>query len=150
MSAPEGLATQSMKLSQRQIEMLQRSARDPVRPPPAGRSPDGAATEKERLFRALEDALWAMGHADAAPARRSAGVPAAAAARPVTDWQPIATAPQERDVEVRVHDQIGHYRLLYPCRLVPGIGWINVLAKRELTAEPVEWRDWQEEMPDFR
>ena len=61
----------------------------------------------------------------------------------------IATAPQERNLEVRVNDRIGRYRVLYPCRLVPGTGWINVVVKRKLTMEPVEWRDWPEDRPDF-
>jgi hypothetical protein len=39
--------------------------------------------------------------------------------------------------------------VLYPCRLVPGTGWINVVVKRKLTTEPTEWRDWPEDRPDF-
>jgi hypothetical protein len=69
---------------------------------------------------------------------------------PVTDWQPIATAPVLRDLEVRVHDPVGHYSLLYPCRLIPDSGWVNALLMAPLRAQPVEWRDWLEQFPDFR
>jgi hypothetical protein len=29
-------------------------------------------------------------------------------------------------------------------------GWINALAKTKLTVEPVGWREWLEELSDFR
>jgi hypothetical protein len=147
-----------MKLSPRQIESLQRSARQPGRQPAADRDPEtervAAADrdpETERVTRALEDVRWAIGKAIApAPGRRpERAPPPAASSERVTEWQPIATAPQERNLEVRVNDRIGRYRVLYPCRLVPGTGWINVVVKRKLTMEPVEWRDWPEDRPDF-
>jgi hypothetical protein len=145
-----------MRLVQRQIEMLRRSARRPGRFPAelAGKpTNDDEPADPDNVVRAIADARWAMEHADTgAPSRRAEQPPGAdaAAAAPVMDWQPIATAPPQRDVEVRVRDPIGPYSLLYPCRLVVGTGWINALAKHPLTVEPVEWRDWLEVFPDFR
>ena len=41
------------------------------------------------------------------------------------EWQPISTAPLEQNLEVRLEDFFGRYVLLFPCRLIPGQGWIN-------------------------
>jgi hypothetical protein len=41
-------------------------------------------------------------------------------------WHPISTAPLEQDLEVRLEDPFGRYVLLFPCRLIPGQGWITV------------------------
>jgi hypothetical protein len=67
----------------------------------------------------------------------------------VEEWQPIATAPLEQDLKVRLKDSLGSYVLLFPCRLVPGQGWINSWLKKPLGADPVDWRDWDEPPIDF-
>ena len=43
-----------------------------------------------------------------------------AATNDAEEWQPIAGAPIEQDLKVRVEDSVGRYALLFPCRLVPG------------------------------
>ena len=58
------------------------------------------------------------------------------------EWQPISTAPVDRDLEVRLEDPIGRYVLLFPCRLTPGQGWINSWLETPLGADPVDWRNW--------
>jgi hypothetical protein len=60
------------------------------------------------------------------------------------DWQPISTAPVNKELEVRLEDTFGRYVLLFPCKLVAGQGWINSRLEKRLTAEPVEWRHWDE------
>ena len=52
-------------------------------------------------------------------------------------WQPIATAPVERELKVRLQDSVGRYALLFPCRLIPGQGWINSWLETPLAADPV-------------
>ena len=65
------------------------------------------------------------------------------------EWQPISTAPRNRDVEVRFADSIGRYALMFPCKLTPDQGWINSWLKTPLTGDPIEWRDWTEEVVNF-
>ncbi len=67
----------------------------------------------------------------------------------VEEWHPIATAPMEQDLKVRLEDSVGRYVLLFPCRLVPERGWINSWLKTPLVADPVDWRDWDEAPIDF-
>ncbi len=60
------------------------------------------------------------------------------------EWQPIATAPMDQDLKVRLQDALGRYELLFPCRNVPGQGWINTWLKKPLREDPVDWRVWDE------
>ena len=60
------------------------------------------------------------------------------------EWQPISTAPVEEELEVRLADPFGRYVLLFPCKLVPGRGWINSWVETPLRAEPIDWRYWDE------
>jgi len=58
------------------------------------------------------------------------------------EWHPIATAPTEHELEVRLEDAFGRYVLLYPCKLIPDQGWINSRLETPLPAVPVDWRRW--------
>ena len=69
--------------------------------------------------------------------------------RNVEIWQPIITAPVERELKVRLEDSVGRYALLFPCRLVPGQGWINSWLETPLAADPVDWQDWDQPSIDF-
>jgi hypothetical protein len=60
------------------------------------------------------------------------------------EWNPISTAPAEQDLEVRREDSFGRYVLLFPCRFLPGQGWINSQLETLLPAAPVDWRPWDE------
>jgi hypothetical protein len=60
------------------------------------------------------------------------------------EWHPIITAPAERDLEVRLEDPFGRYVLLFPCKFLPGQGWINSRLETPLPADPVDWRHWDE------
>jgi hypothetical protein len=59
-------------------------------------------------------------------------------------WSPISIAPAERDLEVRLEDSFGRYVLLFPCRFLPGQGWINSRLETPLPSVPVDWRHWDE------
>jgi hypothetical protein len=59
-------------------------------------------------------------------------------------WKPISTAPMEKNLEVRLEDAFGRYVLLFPCKLIPGEGWINGWLETTLAVHPVEWRYWDE------
>jgi hypothetical protein len=59
-------------------------------------------------------------------------------------WNPISIAPAGQDLEVRLEDSFGRYVLLFPCRLLPGQGWINSRLETPLPTAPVDWRPWDE------
>src|SRR5262249_44054586 len=54
-------------------------------------------------------------------------------------WQPVSSAPLDRDLEVQVADGFGTYRLKFLCRLT-GAGWVNAQTNTALAVQPVNWR----------
>jgi hypothetical protein len=64
-------------------------------------------------------------------------------------WHPIANAPAEQELQVRLEDPFGRYVLLFPCRFLPGQGWINSRLETPLPADPVDWRHWDESSVRF-
>jgi hypothetical protein len=57
-------------------------------------------------------------------------------------WQPIATAPFDRDLGLAVINYDGTNTLVFPCRRIEG-GWIDAKTKTRLTIFPTHWREWQ-------
>jgi hypothetical protein len=58
-------------------------------------------------------------------------------------WQPISTAPFDRDLELAVLDHDGAHALVFACRRVLG-GWINSQTNASIEVRPTHWRAWQE------
>jgi hypothetical protein len=58
-------------------------------------------------------------------------------------WQPISTAPFDRDVELAVIDKDAPHALVFPCRRIPG-GWLNSGSNRWISVNPTHWREWVE------
>jgi hypothetical protein len=56
-------------------------------------------------------------------------------------WQPISSAPFDRDLELAVIDRDGPHALVFACRRVPS-GWINAESKQRIDVRPTHWRDW--------
>jgi hypothetical protein len=56
-------------------------------------------------------------------------------------WQPISTAPFDRDLELSVFDDDEHHAVGFPCRKIPG-GWLNAESKRWVPIRPTHWREW--------
>lgn len=56
-------------------------------------------------------------------------------------WQPIATAPYDRDLELAVIDDEGSHALVFPCRRILH-GWINTQTQQQITIRPTHWRPW--------
>jgi len=56
-------------------------------------------------------------------------------------WQPIADAPFERDLEVAVIDRDGPHALIFPCRRTLG-GWISAETQGRIEVRPTHWREW--------
>jgi hypothetical protein len=56
-------------------------------------------------------------------------------------WQPVSTAPYDRDLELAVIDKGEHHALAFPCRQIPG-GWANSETKKRIDVRPTHWRVW--------
>jgi hypothetical protein len=59
----------------------------------------------------------------------------------VAMWQPIASAPFDRDLELAVVDEEGAHALVFPCRRLLD-GWTNALTRERLDVHPTHWREW--------
>jgi len=59
------------------------------------------------------------------------------------DWQPIATAPFDCDLQLAVLDGGGSHALVFPCRRVLR-GWLNAATRAPVTVRPTHWREWDE------
>lgn len=62
----------------------------------------------------------------------------------MTEWQPIATAPEGVDLELSIFDGGEYHALAFPCRR-HGAGWRDVRANRSVALEPTHWRAWKNE-----
>jgi hypothetical protein len=59
----------------------------------------------------------------------------------VDQWQTIATAPADRDLELSVIEAGEVHALVFPCRRA-AIGWINASTKSRVAVNPTHWRPW--------
>ena len=59
------------------------------------------------------------------------------------EWQPISTAPFDRDLELAVINYDGVHALVFPCRRILK-GWISLATKGRLDVQPTHWREWKE------
>jgi hypothetical protein len=57
-------------------------------------------------------------------------------------WQPISSAPFDRDLELAVIDRDGPHALVFPCRRVL-TGWIKSATKERVDISPTHWRIWE-------
>ncbi len=58
------------------------------------------------------------------------------------DWQPVASAPFDRDLELAVINYDGTHTLMFACRRILG-GWISAETKKAVIVYPTHWREWQ-------
>ena len=56
-------------------------------------------------------------------------------------WQPITTAPFDRDLELAVLYKDEPHALVFPCRLTAD-GWINAGTRKWIDVRPTHWREW--------
>jgi hypothetical protein len=59
----------------------------------------------------------------------------------VSDWQPIATAPAETDLELSIYDEGEYHALVFPCRR-DGSGWRDEGANGRMPLRPTHLRLW--------
>lgn len=56
-------------------------------------------------------------------------------------WQPIKTAPFDRDLELAVIDSEGPHALVFPCRRILK-GWASSGSTKPIEVHPTHWREW--------
>ncbi len=56
-------------------------------------------------------------------------------------WQPISSAPFDRNLELAVIDYDGGHALVFPCRRILR-GWITSETKERINVQPSHWREW--------
>jgi hypothetical protein len=59
------------------------------------------------------------------------------------EWQPIRTAPFDRDLELAVVDAEGVHALVFPCRRVLH-GWVKAKTYSPVNVHPTHWREWDD------
>ena len=59
----------------------------------------------------------------------------------VTQWEPISSAPFDRDLELAVIGRDGEHALVFPCRRILR-GWIDATTKQWIVVSPSHWREW--------
>ena len=59
-----------------------------------------------------------------------------------SDWNPIATAPADAELELSIYDKGEYHALVFPCQR-DGRGWRDVRANRSVPLEPTHWRLWE-------
>jgi hypothetical protein len=62
---------------------------------------------------------------------------------PFMQWQPIATAPFESDLQLAVIDVSGTHALVFPCRRAV-YGWVSTKAGVAADVHPTHWREWDD------
>jgi hypothetical protein len=55
-------------------------------------------------------------------------------------WEPIDTAPIDKDITLLVTDGASEFRIPYPCRLSAAVGWVNSGNWTALTVRPIKWK----------
>nr|WP_244672926.1 hypothetical protein [Mesorhizobium sp. 131-2-1] len=59
-------------------------------------------------------------------------------------WNPILSAPFDRDLELAVLDEDGEHALVFPC-IKTRKGWKNAATGAYIDIHPTHWRDWEAE-----
>jgi hypothetical protein len=62
------------------------------------------------------------------------------------EWQPISTAPFDRDLELAVLDGREAHALVFPCRRILS-GWAKAATKERIDVTPTHWRQWEDARP---
>lgn len=57
------------------------------------------------------------------------------------EWQPISTAPFDRELVLAVIDYDGVHSLVFPCCRVLD-GWVQAETRERVDVYPTHWREW--------
>ncbi len=58
------------------------------------------------------------------------------------DWQPIPTAPYERDLRLAVIENGEIFALVFPCRRTLS-GWADATTGAPVFVAPTHWAEWE-------
>ncbi|MCB8840655.1 hypothetical protein LH400_24945 [Aurantimonas sp. VKM B-3413] len=58
------------------------------------------------------------------------------------EWQPISSAPFDRDLELAVLDHDEQHALVFPCRRT-SFGWVQSDGGAKIDIRPSHWREWR-------
>jgi len=61
----------------------------------------------------------------------------------MNEWQPIATAPFDRELELSVIESGEVHALAFPCRRTAG-GWTHATTGKPVLVDPSHWREWSQ------
>ena len=64
------------------------------------------------------------------------------------DWQPVSSAPFDRDLELAVIDAEGPHALVFPCRRILH-GWLKSGGNQRVDVHPTHWREWSDSVSPF-
>jgi hypothetical protein len=59
----------------------------------------------------------------------------------IQNWEPIATAPINVELQLCTYDNEEYHVLVFPCRR-NGVGWSDVRANKMVPIRPSHWRPW--------
>lgn len=59
------------------------------------------------------------------------------------DWQPISSAPFDRDLKLSVIEEGEVYALIFPCRRGRA-GWVDAKTGKLIPVNPTHWRVWHD------
>jgi hypothetical protein len=59
------------------------------------------------------------------------------------EWQPIAIAPFDHDLQLGVIEQGEVYALVFPCRRT-SVGWADATTGKPVLVDPTHWRPWSD------
>ncbi len=57
------------------------------------------------------------------------------------EWQSVATAPFDRNIEIAVIRGSAPHAVAFRCRRILG-GWMDAETKERIDVRPTHWRDW--------
>lgn len=61
--------------------------------------------------------------------------------RPMENWQPVAEAPFDKDLELAVLEHGDAHALVFPCRRTRA-GWVDPKTGLRVDVSPTHWRVW--------
>ena len=67
----------------------------------------------------------------------------------MSNWDPIASAPFETDLELSVIERNEVHALFFPCRRTLR-GWINAATNSAVQVAPTHWRPWEHSGTDLK
>jgi hypothetical protein len=59
------------------------------------------------------------------------------------EWNPIDSAPFDRELEVAVIEGVEAHSAAFPCKRTGRVEWMNALDGKIVSIHPTHWRRWE-------